>query len=57
MHEANKGDIHWSVYDYCQKCYETINDGELYVKAHNKNYCLKCGSELFKKNNIRIAGK
>ena len=57
MHETNKDGIHWSVYDYCQKCYEPINDGELYVKTHNKNYCLKCGSKLFKENNIRIAGE
>lgn len=45
------------LFDYCQKCYEPINDGELYVKAHDKNYCLKCGSEIFKENNIKIAGK
>lgn len=45
------------LFDYCQKCYEPINNGEMYVKAHDKNYCLKCGSEIFKENNIRVAGE
>ena len=45
------------LFDYCQKCYKPINNGELYIKAHDKNYCLKCGSEIFKENNIRIAGE